>query len=228
MTQKKATAAPLVKFSDSAQLPAHIAQENTQLGNENLTATDLQIPQIKLLQKLSPEIDSIEGAKEGLFFNTLDNTLHEDLLVVPCHYITQYSVFYDRNKGGGGAPVGTFPSKVEAIRFLDDNNLDKDDHEIVETGRHVLIILDENGDKQSEALFFMGGTMFQRSKRWNSYIQAKGGPRMAGVWRITCVPAENKLGQKWKSVEFDFVGWADPPLFEQAKALFESIQANNL
>lgn len=134
-------------FADAENLPAHI-KADANLGNENVNSEDLQRPQIKPLQKMSPQVDSIEGAKPGLFINTLDNKLSEELTVINCHYVLQHTIFQNRNHGGKGVPLGTFPTEQEAIAYLSNNDLDATKFDIVKSGRHVLMVLDDKGIKK--------------------------------------------------------------------------------
>ena len=77
----KSQAVAVTRFSQAENLPAYI-QADSNLGNEHVTSEDLQRPQIKLLQKMSPQTDSVEGAKPGMFINTLDNKLYNEILVL--------------------------------------------------------------------------------------------------------------------------------------------------
>ena len=54
------------------QLPSEINfAEDANVGFEDLTQQDVAIPFFVLLQKMSPQLDSVEGAKAGQVFNTV-------------------------------------------------------------------------------------------------------------------------------------------------------------
>jgi hypothetical protein len=216
------TSTAVTRFSDAANLPAHLSAD-AGLGNEHVSADDMQIPHIKILQKTSPQVESIEGAKPGMFINTLDNKLYTELLVVNCHYVQQFTVFLSRDHGGMGNPLGKFPTRAEAETFITDNNLDAATHDISQTGRHVLMILDKDGNEESQAIYYMSSTAFTKSQNWNSQIAAKAGARFAGVWKLSTEPQSNKKGS-WATPTFEFVGWADQALYDQAKTLYTSIE----
>jgi hypothetical protein len=85
-------------------------------GFENQSQDDIAIPFMNLLQALSPEVqpDGVEGAKAGMFINSVTQELHEDFVFVPA--ITQH-VFVEwvpRDQGGG--IVGTHSKDSEIVK----------------------------------------------------------------------------------------------------------------
>ena len=86
---KRATSKNVVNINDS-ELAVYSTGEAD--GFEESDSDSYAIPRLKLLQKLSPEVDEdngeyIEGAKHGQFFNTATGELFPDgVKVIPCHY----------------------------------------------------------------------------------------------------------------------------------------------
>ena len=76
-------------------------------GFENADSDSFSVPFIKVLQKLSPVVDEdhedhIDGAKAGMFYNTVTNELFPDgLTVIPCHYARVFIEWVPRESGGG-------------------------------------------------------------------------------------------------------------------------------
>jgi len=75
--------------------------EDANIGLENITAQDLAIPFLALIQKTSPQIEEIEGCKPGMIFNTVSNKLYKELIVLPCGYKRSFVEWKPREKGGG-------------------------------------------------------------------------------------------------------------------------------
>ena len=77
-------------------------EEDASKGLENLTQDDLATPRIKVLMALSPEIETIEGAKAGMIFNTVTNKMYDGskgIRVLHCAYERQYVEWTDRGQG---------------------------------------------------------------------------------------------------------------------------------
>ena len=60
--------------------------EDANFGLEKMTAQDLAIPFLVLIQKTSPQIEELEGCKPGMIYNTVTNKLSKELTVLPCGY----------------------------------------------------------------------------------------------------------------------------------------------
>ena len=80
-----------------AGLPANLISEmatDSGLGLTNVTADDMQIPFLRILQALSPQLvktnsDYIKGAEQGDIFNTVTHQVwkaEEGITVVPCYF----------------------------------------------------------------------------------------------------------------------------------------------
>lgn len=77
-------------------------------GWEDVSADDLSIPFVNLLQALSPEVSAepgdvefVEGARAGAFVNTVTRELHENVTFVPCHLDHCFVEWVPRKEGGG-------------------------------------------------------------------------------------------------------------------------------
>ena len=169
---KSALAVQLVSSTDS--LPAHLkVVEGAGRGNENV-GQNVQIPRIKLLQKMSNEVDKhhasyVEGCEPGHLVNTLTNHNYgNDLYVLSLHFKTEFVVW-----------------------------------------------------RRSPAIMDFASSKLRVSKAWNSQIGMKGGDRFAGLWKVSGVPTENKMGKAFMNCEVSFVGWAQEEDYKTAEALYE-------
>jgi hypothetical protein len=117
---------------------------------------------------------------------------------------------------------GRTDSLAEAQEIRQGLEGDADNYNIVETGKHVVILLDENGEPTSEAIIAMDGTKLQTSNTWNSNIALTKADRFASVWTLSTIRQSNSKGS-WFNYKTDFKGWVDEPLYEHAKGLYEKL-----
>ena len=86
-----------------------LLEEEAGAGLENLSTEDMQIPFIRILQALSPQLNKqdslyIKGAEQGDIFNTVSQQVFksdEGVIVVPCFFEKKFLEFALRSSGGG-------------------------------------------------------------------------------------------------------------------------------
>ena len=219
-----AVATSLVASTDT--LPAHLkAVEGSGRGNENV-GQNVQIPRVKLLQKMSNEVDKhhaayVEGCEPGHLVNTLNNHNYgNDLYCISLTFKLEYVVWRDIEAGGGYG--GAFSTQADAQKYIDEQDKPAE-WDINETHAHVLLIKDpETGElERSPAIMDFASSKLRVSKAWNSQIGMKGGDRFAGLWKVSGVPTENKMGKAFMNCEVSFVGWAQEEDYKVAEALYE-------
>ena len=210
-------------------------------GVADLSSEDLAIPFLKILQKMSPELDDIESAKSGDIINTVTKDIikgKDGVRVVNCAYSLQYIEWEPRGTGTG-APhkIYTSVDTLPATERGDDNKdyiIDGNGRYLERTAQHYVLVLDKDGMTQ-QALMPMKATQFKKSKQWNSAMRAlkmrdnKGDmfipPRFSHIWHLTTSPEENQNGS-WH-------GWViskenqieDSSLYQEAKTFAELISA---
>lgn len=211
-----------------SNLPAHLQLGKT-TGNENVTATDLQIPRLKLLQKISPELEEghekyVDGAKAGHFLNTVTNETTPELYVVNMHFDRGYSVFKKREAGGGF--FGEFDSENDARAAIEAEGENAAQFDIAENHRHMLAIIDpQTGKIQMPALMDFTNTKIRTSKSWNSDISVRADgkcPRFGLVYKLTASKQSNAKGS-WHGVAFEFAGFASEDLYKQAERQYNNM-----
>ena len=105
----------LTKTNGKSNLPISISEfEKMGSGFEEATSDSYQIPMLKLLQKMTDEADSdnpayIEGAKPGMFMNSVSKDLYDGkagIQVIPCYYRRMFAEWIPRDEADGGKLVG--------------------------------------------------------------------------------------------------------------------------
>ena len=227
-----------------AVMQANMFAEDAGVGVDGLGSEDLAIPFLKILQKMSPELDDIEKAKAGDLFNTVTKEVvkgSDGIRVVNCAYTLQYIEWEPRGSGTGAphaiySPGDTLP-KTERGDDNKDYVVDGSGRYLERTAQHYVLVIDEDGMTQ-QCLLPMKATQFKKSKQWNSAIKSlkmKDGngvlftpARWSHVWHLESVSEENKNGS-WH-------GWQiskdsqieDPGIYAEAKHFAQSIMAGQV
>lgn len=212
-------------FGQKAELPAYAVQDKGQ-GNENVGSEDQAVPQIKLLQALSPECESVEGAKPGFLYNTVTGELTEELYVINLYFTKEFAVWRDRDLGGG--LMDTFDTEREAREYQATLPGDyQKDYAVSETHLHLCLLVDEQNGVVSPCRFYMDRTKLSTSKSWNTEIAllSADAPRFASIWRISPKSQTNKKNQKFYNLETEFVCWAPEAVYADAKENYEGLIA---
>lgn len=242
MASKKTTSTAIAESTQTTALALPIADfaADAGMGMEGADKASFAIPFISVLQGLSPQLETVDGAKPGLFINTITNELFKEVLVVPCAYQRRFLRWAPREAGGGYK--GEFnPVDIETGKIVTVPN-DKGQPTIEgdllkDTRNHFVLVQTESGTWQP-ALLSLSSTQIKKSKRWMSLIQgiemrAANGkpfnpPAFSHVYRLKCVKEENSQGSWW-GIEISIeepVG--DAELYAKAKAFHASVAAGDI
>tara|TARA_R110000796_G_scaffold9245_2_gene31631 strand:+ start:2988 stop:3773 length:786 start_codon:yes stop_codon:yes gene_type:complete len=214
------------------------------IGVSDLSSEDLAIPFIKILQKMSDELDELDDAHAGDVYNTVTKEVHhgkDGIRLINCAYTLQY-IEWEPRGSGTGAPFRIYAAgeDVPPTERGDDNRdyvVNGNGRYLERTAQHYVLVIDEDGMTQ-QALLPMKSTQFKKSKQWNSAMRslkmkdAKGNlflpPRFAHIWNLTTTSEENKNGS-WHGwvVEKDSV-LEDATIYAEAKLFAESINAGQV
>ncbi len=212
VAKKKETALAVIDNS--------IFEQDAHDGMGNISAEDVALPFLKVLSQLSPELESVEGAKAGMIFNTVTGEVFDGtkgILVVPCHYERKYIEWTPRGQGSG-APVAVHPASSDIMSktfrkpgdskdYLDNGNY------IENSAQHYVLVIDEGGNS-NPALIVMKATQLKKSRKWNSMMMTlkmngKNGPftppSYSHVYRLTTSKESNDKGT-WYGWEVERVG----------------------
>jgi hypothetical protein len=152
---------PVVAFADDMMADAG-------MGFENVTANDVAIPYLKILQALSPELrgtTKVPGAEEGLIINTVTQQLMKEFRVIPCAFKKSY-VEWTPREAGGGLVKEHMDEKILEKTKKNERNQDvlSNGNLIVTTSYHYVLVLTEGGYER--AVMAMSSTQLKKSRRW--------------------------------------------------------------
>jgi|TARA_R100000544_G_scaffold24092_1_gene12125 hypothetical protein len=239
-----ATAVAKKKAAEVAVMDENMFAADAGMGVNDLGSEDLAIPFIKVLQKMSDELDDLEDAKAGDIYNTVTKEVvkgKDGVRLINCAYNLQYIEWEPRGTGTG-APHAIYGAgdEIPATERGDDNKdyvAGGSGRYLERTAQHYVLVVDEDGMTQ-QALLPMKSTQFKKSKQWNSAMRSlkmkdsKGGlftpPRFSHIWKLETVSEENKNGSwhGWQISKDDVV--KDPSVYAEAKLFAESIQAGQV
>lgn len=222
------------------------------MGLEGADKASFAIPFITMLQGLSPQVETVDGAKPGLFINTITNELYKEVLAVPCAYQRRYIRWAPRSTGGGYKgelnPVEVETGQVpglsqhqgmylmdvpEGAAAFDQKGLPLYDH-LSDTRNHFVLAQNSAGAWQP-ALVSLSSTQIKKSKRWMSRIQgvqivdgqgrAFNPPSFSHVYRLKPIKEGNSKGEWW-GIEIDLVEpIKDAQLYAEAKKFNQSVNS---
>jgi len=232
------------KSAEVAVMDENMFAADAGIGVNNLGSEDLAIPFIKVLQKMSDELDDLDNAKAGDIYNTVTKDVikgKDGVRVINCAYNLQY-IEWDPRGTGTGAPHAIYGAgdDIPVTERGDDNKdyvVDGNGRYLERTAQHYVLVVDEDGVTQ-QALLPMKSTQFKKSKQWNSAMRSlkmKDGngnlftpPRFSHIWKLETVSEENKNGS-WHGWQISKDGVVeDVNVYQEAKLFAESIQAGQV
>lgn len=222
-TAKKEVAVP----ASSDNMPAFMKGKDQSRGNENVGTKDLQLPRIDVLQALSPQLkkndaDFIEGAEQGMLFNTLTGDVYETLKFIPVFYRKVWLIWKDRKAGGGLR--GVYDSEAEAQKFI---RSQEDAGQLVaqDTYENLILIVEENGEL-TEAILSMAKSKAKVARKFNSVIRLNGGDRFSRVYTLAPAEDQNAAGEDFWNVQIQKnTEWVTEEQYAHAEKLYTSIAA---
>ena len=233
-------------MAKAAKLPVGLEDafaEDAGFGFEEVKSSDLQIPFLRIIQALSPQLKKsdaafIEGAGQGDIFNTVTDKCwdgDEGVVVIPVYFEMKFLEFVPRTQGGGfvGELSADSNDVRTAIRDTDTNlELLHTGNELVRSAQHYVKIVHEDGNLEN-AIVDMKKTQLKRSRLWLSMMmmQKHNGntlPSFANTYRLRTVEDGNDKGS-WGSWSIALEGRV-PSLeaYKDAKELHGSISRGDL
>jgi hypothetical protein len=166
------------KKSTNLTLDVNDMMKDSGSGLENVTSEDLAIPFLRVIQAMSPQINSrdgkyIDGCEQGDIFNTVDNTLYkgdDGITVVPVAYKRTYLEWLPERKGlaavhDNSSILSQVVKNVAGADYLENGN------QLSTTANHYVLVLDDKGGF-SNAIVALSGSQLKKSKKWNSIMSA--------------------------------------------------------
>jgi len=219
---------------------------NAGAGWDNTSQDDFSIPFLNQLQALSPEVQAgedteIEGAKVGMFINSVTRTLYTDVVFVPVQTEHVFVEWVPQTEGGGFVGVHQLDSDVvaEARNRATDRKLTTPaGNDLVETFYVYALILPAPGAEEASEMVVMAfsKTKIKRYKAIMTRLRTLKGsaniPLFAHQIRMTATGEKNAAGQPYKNVELNPAVEGDvaasllppdSPILEGAAGFLESI-----
>ena len=205
----KATATDLVASEDTAMFDG-IAGGT---GFENVTAKDLLIPRLGILQGLSPQVTQGKpeydtDAKVGMVYDLgLQEGFSDGVVIIPVHYAKAYLEWAPRKSGKGLIKIHDDESILDQTEKDDKNkNVLPNGNYIVETAQFYVLNVTANCRK---SFIPMTSTQLKKARRILTLAQSEKLPRADGseftpplffrTYVLTTVPESNAEG--------DWMGW---------------------
>jgi len=218
-------------------------------GFEGATKDDLAIPFLTILQSNSPQVkrsegEYIEGAAEGMLFNSVTKELYDPvktpLFIVPCAYDRYFVEWRLREQGGGFKGQHSVEEGEELLTKAtrDDKNRDiiPSGNQLNDTRTFYVMIYKEAEGYATPALITMTSTQIKKAKQWymqQNMLRLKGPsgpyrpPMYASKWRVTTVPESNEKGS-WMGWAFEHAGYLkgpQDPVFVEAQEFAKSVKS---
>ncbi len=188
------------------------------------TKDDLKLPFIKILQKLSPQLDKnesvyIKEAEEGDFMNSATDVTYsgeDGIYFVPVTYTMNYTEWTPRDSGGGlVADHGTDKSVLNDCERDKGKDVTPSGNLIVTSGMYFGFIVDLETGFYEQAVIAMSSTQLKKSRSLNSQLQnyrhtikTKEGPKQISprmwfhIFKVTTIPESNDNG-KWMGFKLE-------------------------
>lgn len=233
-----------VQTKNTNTLPATLMadfSEHAGAGMDAIGTEDMQIPFLRILQPLSPQINKndasyIKGASSGDLFNTVTGQFwsgEDGVYVIPCGYTVKYLEFQLRINGGGyqgeldpNDPDLNRTTREGASEILPSGN------EVIRSAQHLVMIVDPETGATQQAICDMKKTQLKVSRKWNTQmrmVQYQGAnglfnpPMWGTIWKLTTVQESNDQGT-WNNYAVERIEPDAVPAeaFSAAKSFFES------
>lgn len=185
------------------------------LGNDSLA-----IPFINVLQPLSPEIDAVEGAKAGKFYNSVTQMMADPaqgITVIPCEAEHSFVEWIPREKGGGIAgrhkPDSEFVKAAKAAAGQVGTIKLPNGNDLIETFYMFVVKVNDDGSAEPAVIPFKS-TGIKTFRNWRTKISLLqialpdgrriNPPSFAHRFVLTSHKEKNAKGEWWMmDVKFD-------------------------
>jgi hypothetical protein len=196
---KEDTAVGAVGISQDA-LAAYAGQPT---GFEKDRTSDFIVPFFTILQGLSPQMQTVEGAKLGKIINTSTNEMFDTINLVVCQKVVKF-VEWAPNRGGLVAVHEPNSDFVKALqKEVGDDKfaklITKEGNDVTEVKYILGAQCDENKKPMGFATIGFSVTKIKKFNAWNTDARNKLGqfglPLHALVWTFGVMKDKNKKGE---------------------------------
>lgn len=202
-------------------------------GMERTDIDSFAIPFLRVVQKTSPAIDDIAGAKAGDFINTVTSELFKEIVFIPCAFRRTFIAWAPRGDSVGYHGEHS-PEEVAEMRVagnvvdVEGEGLMMGEDSLSDTRSHYGLIETKNGLQQ--VVLALSSTQIKKSKQLMSILSAV---RVKGVlpptWmnriKLTTLIEKNDQGS-WSGVKIENLGLiTDQATYEAGKAFHATVMA---
>lgn len=218
-----------------AETMPDFVNQNSGRGNEDVTVDDLSIPRLDVIQALSPQRKKsdpayIEGAEEGMLFNSVTMALYgTEVAFVPVFFRKEYVIWKARNAGGGFH--GAFSSQAEAQAEMRANGWDTETYtdnkqvlpayEAIETAQHFGLIV-KSPSEFEEVVISMAKSKLKTSRQLNTLCKMAGGDRFASMYNIKAIEVNGDKGDYY-SMAVKRMGFVTEDIYRVGEALYNAV-----
>ena len=225
-------------------------EEFAAVGFSEVTTEDLAIPFFRILQNNSPQKNKrdgayVDGAEEGMFYNTVLNKVYngeEGISLIPCYYNRRFVEWIPDNGGYVGEHETTSTVVAQSFKKEGDNKDWLENGNYLEnTANFFCLVLDSELGPQRVQLP-MSSTQLKKARKWLTQAQsltAKGVngtfvlPMMSQVYTAKSVTESNDYGQwfGWdinRQRGLDLSKAEDKELFDMALTFAKQVKAGEV
>lgn len=235
-----------IKKVTKNELSVATFEDDGGVGQEEMGKDDYIIPRLKILQALSEQVQTVDGAKAGMIIDNAEEKLidgSEGIVVLPITYAKTYLEWEPRKQGGGLVDVHKGDYPLNRCKRDDRGQFTNSEGNIImPCAEYYLYVLNEDGSYNPYALS-MHGSQIKKSKKWNTMINQLRVTRANGegsfnpamfyrTYKLTTLPESNDQGNwfGWKIAGDKNVTELDNgmELYNDAKAFREQIVAGEV
>jgi len=213
----------------SMDLPVHLQNQGAGRGNEEVDTQDLTIPRLQIIQALSDQrkkksASYIEGADEGMSYNTATGELFEaEVYIIPVYFKKEFLVWTKVVSSDGFR--GSFNTELEAVNAIANATDEKpEDLYVSETHQQYCLLIDPTTKATQEIVLSMKSSQIKVSKKLNTQVRINGGDRFSNVYVFTPVEESGKKGDYF-NWSFKKAGYTPEEAFKNGEAMYDSISA---
>ena len=203
-------------------------------GLEDTTTEDFEIPFIRVLQPMSPQLQKqhgsyVAGASAGDLYNTVTGEAYDGekgISIIPCAYNKKYIEWIPREKGGGLVNASHDISILSKCKRDDESRryYTPEGNEVVETAQFFVLVV-ENGTAQQAVLAFTSTqlgvarkwlTMLRMARVQNARGESVEAPMFAYTYKLTTTTQSNDKGS-WNAYSINQEGATDMSMAMMAK-----------
>lgn len=226
-------------------------------GTENLGTTDMEVPRIKLIQAISPELETFNGLKAGEFFHTMvEESLGKSLRITPIYTDRRYILWKPRKSGGGilaRADDGinwfpanttfdiTLPETKKTVKWSTKNTVEESglaewgsydpenpDSQPAATLMYTFVVAMPDYPELGAAMMTLQRGSVKVARNLIGKIKIHKAPSYGRIFKVESTADQNKTGDTFYNYRFTADGFVPPEMFTAYEALYGQFKDNGL